>query len=103
MNETTKTKAEPYVLQDYVSETHHFTRHVLVANGPKIKTRDYTAHGRLKFRVREIVVFWREGQDVEYVMAYGKNKRTGLVCRRRYHPAKLPPEVAALLGEDMKK
>lgn len=98
MNETTKTKAKPYVLKEHVSETHHFTRHILVANGPKVNTRDYPVHGRLKFRVREIVVFWQKDQDVEYVMVYGKNKRTGLTCRRRYSPTKLPAEIARLLA-----
>lgn len=70
----------------------------MIANGPKVKTKEFPAHGRLKFRVREIVVFWREGQDPEYVMAYGKNKKTGLTCRRRYHPSKMPTEIARLLA-----
>lgn len=99
MNETTKTRVQPLVLKDHVSETHHFTRHVHVAHGPKVKTKDFPAHGRLKFRVREIVVFWNHGKDVEYIMVYGKNKKTGLTCRKRYNPSKMPWFIAELLGD----
>lgn len=98
-----KTKGLPVIKSDVIVETHHHRRGVKLKNGPKL-TQKFNFEGKkvkLKFKVEELVVFWREGEPAEYVMAYGKPKHHNVMCRLRYEADKVPAKLRDILGEDM--
>lgn len=90
------------VKSDHVVETHHFRRVIRLKKGLVLETKKYddpTGKGRrISFNVDTITLFWEDGKDVEYIMAYGTSvKDKKLNCRRRYEPGKVPPEVQEII------
>lgn len=92
------------VKSDHVVETHHFRRVIRLKKGLILETKKYDdpkgKGRRIPFNVHTISLFWEEGKDVEYIMAYGTavhDKK--LNCRRRYTPDKLPDEIQAIINE----
>lgn len=96
------------VKSDTLNETHHFRRVIRLKKGSLIlETKKYDdpkgGRSRYKFNVDTLALFWQAGEPVEYLMAYGTavdNKK--LNCRRRYEPNKIPAEVMAFIGDELK-
>lgn len=95
------------VKSDSLVETHHFRRVIELKKGLTLKTKRYLnpdgTKERIEFRVTRISLFWREGEPVEYVMAYGYGRNDkSFGCRRRYSPEKLPKELREIIGDQLK-
>lgn len=95
------------VKSDHVVETHHFRRVIRLKKGLVLETKKYAdpegKNRRIKFNVSTISIVWRQGEDVEYIMAYGTavhDKK--LNCRRRYDAGKVPAEVQAIIDSQKK-
>lgn len=95
------------IKSDFLIETHHYRRVIRLKKGLTLKTKKYLGpdgtRERIEFQVTQLSLFWREGEPVEYVMAYGygrNNKKFG--CRRRYSPEKLPQELRDIIGDQLK-
>lgn len=90
------------VKSDHVVETHHFRRVIRLKKGLTLETKKYddprSQNRRIPFNVDTISLFWEQGGEVEYIIAYGTavhDKK--LHCRRRYSPDKVPAEVQAII------
>lgn len=89
-------KKSTKVKSDRVNETHHFSRHIKLKNGPVVTSVKNVLGKRTKFKAGSLRISWRNGSEPTHVIVYGKNKKD-VNCRRRYRMDRAPQWIKDVL------